>query len=135
MDQLLTQNQDRSCVPGIREIGRVSPEYAGIRPEYQWRSYRGLGKEFEGGHEVVDHGALEYARGDAYTNTAESFFALLKRGVYGTFHSVSKKHLHRYMAEFGFRWNTRKMNDGARVTRAIRSGEGKRLMYREPKVA
>ncbi len=101
----------------------------------EWKSYRGIGKDFDGGHQTVNHGAREYARGDTYTNTAESFFALLKRGVYGTFHSVSKKHLHRYMAEFGFRWNTRNMNDGARVMRAIRSSEGKRLMYREPKVA
>ncbi len=80
----------------------------------------------------IRHGLGEYARGDAYTNTAESFFSLLKRGVYGTFHCVSKKHLHRYLAEFEFRWNTRKMDDGERFVVAIHGSEGKRLLYREP---
>lgn len=98
-------------------------------------SYHGLGKEFSGGHETVNHTAGEYVRGDAFTNTAESFFALLKRGIHGTFHSVSRKHLHRYLGEFGFRWNTRKNSDGERVRKAITGAEGKRLMYREPKVA
>ena len=61
-----------------------------------------------------------------------SFFALLKRGVIGTFHNVSRKHLHRYVAEFEFRWNTRQMDDGARVVRAIQGSEGKRLRYAQP---
>jgi len=73
--------------------------------------------------------------GDAHTNTAESVFSLLKRGVYGVYHNVSKQHLHRYLAEFDFRWNTRGVEDGERTRRAIRGGEGKRLMYREPLVA
>jgi len=73
-----------------------------------------------------------YVRGDIYTNTAESFFALIKRGVYGTFHAVSKKHLHRYISEFEFRWNHRKIDDGERTVAAIKSAEGKRLMYYEP---
>ena len=94
--------------------------------------YKGIGSEFEGGHETVNHSQKEYARGDVTTNTVESFFALLQRGIYGTFHSVSRKHLHRYVAEFEFRWNTRKMDDGARLQAAIRGSEGKRLMYRNP---
>ncbi len=61
--------------------------------------------------------------------------ALLKRGIYGTFHNVSRKHLHRYAAEFDFRWNARKIDDGARTELAIRSGEGKRLRYRAPVAA
>lgn len=56
----------------------------------------------------------------------------LKRGLYGTFHSVSKKHLHRYVSEFAFRWNTRQLNDGERIAKAIQGSEGKRLTYREP---
>ena len=67
-----------------------------------------------------------------FTNTAESFFALIKRGIYGTFHAVSKRHLDRYVAEFAFRWNTRKDEDGERVAKAVRAAEGKRLMYRAP---
>jgi hypothetical protein len=67
-----------------------------------------------------------------HSNTVESSFSLLKRGIYGTFHNVSRKHLHRYVAEFDFRWNARKVDDGERLARAIRSAEGKRLRYREP---
>jgi len=67
--------------------------------------------------------------GNAYTNTVESFFALLKRGVYGTFHQVSGKHLFRYCDEFSFRWNTRKNTDGERTAIALQKSEGKRLTY------
>ena len=63
-------------------------------------------------------------------NTAESFFALLKRGVYGTFHNVSRKHLHRYSDEFSFRWNGRKLTDGERTELALGMSTGKRLKYR-----
>ncbi len=59
-----------------------------------------------------------------HTNTIEGVFSLLKRGVMGTFHSVSRKHLPNYLNEFEFRWNTRKLNDGERVARAIRTGGG-----------
>lgn len=83
-------------------------------------------------HETTNHSRGEYARGEVYSNTAESFFALLKRGVYGTYHSVSKKHLHRYCAEFEHRWNTREEDDGERTVAAIRKAWGKRLLYREP---
>lgn len=93
-------------------------------------SYRGIGKEFAGGHSTVKHSAKEYVNrmGD-HTNTAESFFALLKRGHYGTFHQLSKKHLHRYADEFSFRWNHRKVSDGERMDAAIKGATGKRLMY------
>jgi predicted Zn finger-like uncharacterized protein len=93
------------------------------------RSYWGLGREFGGGHRVVRHSVGEYVDGDAYTNTAESSFALIKRGLMGVYHAVSKKHLSRYLSEFDFRWNTRKMNDGQRTDAAIRSAIGKRLDY------
>ena len=58
--------------------------------------------------------------------------SLLKRGLYGTFHSVSKKHLHCYDGEFAFRWNHRKNNDGERTQAAIRNAVGKRLLYKDP---
>ncbi len=69
--------------------------------------YNGLAPEFKGGHEVVNHGAREYVRGDAHTNTIEGFFSRVKRGLNGTYHAVSKRHLHRYMAQFEFVYNTR----------------------------
>jgi transposase-like protein len=95
-------------------------------------AYKGIGDEYAGGHEWVTHPRGEYVRGDVHTNTVEGFFSLLKRGVYGTFHAVSKKHLHRYVSEFEFRYNTRHMDDGERVLEAIRGAEGKRLMYAVP---
>jgi transposase-like protein len=95
-------------------------------------SYKGLEKDFSGGHSVCNHSNGEYVNKDGeHTNTAESFFALLKRGHYGIFHSLSKQHLHRYANEFSFRWNNRKVTDGERMVEAIKGAEGKRLMYRE----
>ena len=96
------------------------------------RSYSGIGKEFTGGHTTVNHGNGEYARGkdnDININSAESYFALLKRGIHGTFHHVSVKHLSRYCDEFSFRWANRKTTDGERAVAAIRGSEGKRLAY------
>lgn len=95
------------------------------------RLYRNVGRQFAS-YDFVRHSYGEYARGDVSSNTAESFFSLLKRGIYGTFHAVSKKHLHRYIDEFAFRWNTRKVTDGERIAQAIRAAEGKRLIYRQP---
>ena len=62
--------------------------------------YHGIGSEFEGGHETVNHSRREYARGDVHTNTVEGFFSLLKRGVIGVYHHVGKQHLGRYLHEF-----------------------------------
>ncbi len=96
-----------------------------------WKPYRGIGKEFAGGHKIIRHGILEYVNGDISTNTAESYFALLKRGVHGVFHHVSKQHLGRYCDEFAFRWNHRKVNDGIRAEAAIKGADGKRLTYKK----
>lgn len=63
----------------------------------------------------------------------ESFFSRLKRQLYGTHHAVSKRHLHRYVAEVAFKHNTRKLDDGQRVLAALRMAEGKRLMYEQPR--
>lgn len=98
----------------------------------EWGAYTTVGKEFAGGHHTVNHGKLEYARGDVSTNDAEAFFALLKRGIVGSFHSVSKQHLGRYCDEFSFRWNHRKVTDGERTIEAIKCGEGRRLQYHSP---
>jgi transposase-like protein len=92
-------------------------------------AYARIGECFEGGHESVAHGKREYARGDVHSNTIEGAFSLLKRGIYGTFHSVSRKHLPKYLAEFEFRYNARKANDGDRLALAIKASDGKRLTY------
>ncbi len=97
----------------------------------EWKSYAGIGKDFKGGHGIVNHGMGEYVNGDISTNTAESYFALLKRGVHGTFYHISKKHLRRYCDEFSFRWNHRKVEDEERTEHAIMGMAGKRLVYKE----
>lgn len=97
----------------------------------EWLGYRGIGKEFAGGHHTVQHNLKEFVRQDVTTNTVESFFALLKRGIHGAFHHVSKIHLHRYCDEFSFRWNHRKVDDGERTAVAIKGIKGKRLMYQK----
>jgi transposase-like protein len=99
----------------------------------EFSAYITPGKFFTGGHERVKHGLNEYVRvgTDVHSNTIEGVFSLLKRGVMGTFHSVSRKHLPNYLNEFEFRWNTRKLDDGQRVSRAVKMLDGKRLMYRQ----
>lgn len=95
-----------------------------------WSGYRGL--KHEGWkHESVKHSMFEYVRGDVHTNSIEGFFGILKRGLNGIYHSVSKKHLHRYLAEFQYRYNLRELTDGQRITLAIRQSQGKRLLYTE----
>ena len=93
--------------------------------------YHNIGRHFAG-HSKVDHGKGEYVRGDAYSNTAEAYFAILKRGIFGVFHSVSEAHLSRYLNEFDFRWSNRValgVDDTERAARALKGAEGKRLMY------
>jgi ISXO2-like transposase domain len=99
-----------------------------------WRGYITVGRDFAGGHHRVDHGAGEYARGEAHVNGAESFFALLKRGIVGSFHHVSPEHLHRYCDEFSFRWDYRKISDSDRTEIALQQTKGKRLSYRQPTI-
>ena len=98
----------------------------------EFAGYKGVGQHFAGGHHTVNHGKGEYYRDGVSTNDAEAFFSLLKRGVMGSFHHISKKHMHRYCNEFSFRWNYRKDDDASRTIAAIRAGDGKRLMYQDP---
>jgi hypothetical protein len=86
-------------------------------------------------HEMIRHMDKQYVRGTVHTNTIEGFFSLLKRGVNGTFHHISKGHLHRYCDEFAFRYNTRTAlgyTDGDRAKLLAQGAEGKRLTYTQP---
>jgi transposase-like protein len=89
-------------------------------------------------HDVVCHSKEEYVRHEdgrsIHTNTVEGFFSILKRGIFGTFHHVSRQHLHRYLSEFDFRYNSRETTDGERAELAINGVRGKRLMYRDSSV-
>lgn len=94
--------------------------------------YRLIGPMFKS-NEVVNHGIGEYVRGDAHTNTIEGYFSILKRGIIGTYHHVSSRHLKRYLAEFDFRYDQREalgVTDAERMARAIPGIVGKRLTYR-----
>jgi hypothetical protein len=98
-------------------------------------AYRKATKSFKR-HDVVVHSRKEYKRRNpdgsvACTNTAESFFSLLKRGVYGAWHHVSREHLPKYASEFSFRWNTRHDTDGERMEKFATMIGGKRLTYRQ----
>ena len=93
------------------------------------KSYIGLNEEFQA-HEAVNHHLMEFRRGIAYTNSVEGFFSVFKRTIFGTYHQVSPKHLHRYCAETSYRFNTRKITDKARFEAVISHPQG-RLTYKE----
>jgi len=93
-------------------------------------SYVTVGREFVG-HGTVNHSIDEYVRGGFWhTNTVEGYFSILKRGIIGVYHHVSQQHLKRYLGEFDFRYNYRKLSDRERAEEAIRGIEGKRLTYK-----
>ncbi|MBQ4122119.1 IS1595 family transposase [bacterium] len=78
----------------------------------EWLGYRNISKIYK--HSIVNHNAREYVNGEAYTNTIEGFWSLLKRGIYGIYHFTTKKHLQKYIDEFVFRYNTRKHSETER---------------------
>jgi len=88
-------------------------------------------------HDQVNHRSEEYVRYEngvcITTNSIEGYFATLKRGINGVYHHVGKQHLHRYLSEFDFRYNSRKEKDGDRTLLALNSVGGKRLMLRDSK--
>jgi transposase-like protein len=97
-------------------------------------AYDGLSMGFAS-HETIKHSSKVYVRGNVHTNTVEGFFSLLKRGIVGTFHHVSKGHLHRYCDEFAFRYSNRialGVDDGQRAALMVLGAEGKRLTYKQP---
>lgn len=118
LGQALAECVDKSATVNTDEL----PAYK--NPVKQWKA-----------HNTVNHAAKEYhlklPSGDlAHVNTCESFFSLLKRGVYGAWHHVSREHLPKYANEFAFRWNNRKVSDGERMANFVPMAEDKRLTYR-----
>jgi transposase-like protein len=94
--------------------------------------YTGIGWNFRGGYGSVNHSVKEYVRGDIHTNTAEGYFSILKRGIYGVYQHVSEAHLQRYLSEFDFRYTYRVRtgyDDLARANRILTGAKGKRLTY------
>lgn len=94
----------------------------------EWQAYLQLNINYK--HEVVHHGEGEYVSNRAHTNTMEGFWGLLKRGIVGVYHNVSRKHLQRYVDEFVFRYNTRKISESKRFALFLQQ-TGNRLTYQE----
>lgn len=114
--------------PGSKLMTDETNIYSSIRVKGQQRI---AGME----RQTVNHGSGEFVRGDVYTNTAEGFISLLKRGIVGTFHHVGKGHLGKYVSEFEFRYNHRVKlgyNDAQRAQALVQHAEGKRLTYKQP---
>ena len=97
----------------------------------EFAAYRGLGGLFFD-HETINHGAAEFVRNDVTTNSIESVFAVLKRGLIGVYHHASPKHLHRYVDEFAFRLNEGdvKRHTLDRLESFVKGVAGKRLTYK-----
>jgi transposase-like protein len=109
----------------------LKPEAQIVTDEYP--AYKRPASAFAS-HDQVTHSRGEYVRGKIHTNTVEGFFSLLKRGINGSFHHVSKAHLFRYVDEFTFRHNTRMalgFNDSDRAAMLVLKAEGKRLTYKK----
>ena len=117
-----------NLLPVIRE--NVGRESAVMTDELN--TYSKLGDEFAK-HGTVVHSKKEYVRGDISTNTVEGYFSIFKRGMRGVYQHCSEKHLHRYLAEFDFRYSNRVrlgIDDQDRTSRALKGIAGKRLTYR-----
>lgn len=93
----------------------------------EWTSYKPLAKHFT--HSIVNHGAEEFVNGDAHTNSIESFWAYLKRGIIGIYHHTSDKHLEKYINEFIFRFNNKKLTEGSKFDVYLANSKG-RLDYK-----
>jgi transposase-like protein len=129
---------DSTSIADIVPIVRMNVRRESIIMTDEAPVYRGLGKEYLS-HDAVNHTAKEYVRYSGEdtitTNTVEGFYSIFKRGMKGVYQHCAEKHLHRYLAEFDFRYNTRiavGFNDDMRAEKAMKGIVGKRLMYRRP---
>jgi len=128
--QVIEHLSGRDIAPILRE--NISQEARLSTDEASY--YRSLGKEFSE-HLTVSHGEGEHVSGDAHTNTLEGYFSIFKRGMKGVYQHCSKQHLHRYAAEFEFRYNHRaalEIDDTMPAKAILKDAEGKRLTYRRP---
>ena len=124
---------EKSTVENVAKIVRENVARESRLYTDESRIYDKVGREFAA-HEAVNHGQKEYARGDVTTNTIESVFSVFKRGMRGTYQHCDEKHLHRYLAEFDFRYNNRQAaecDDNMRTVRALKGISGKRLTYQQ----
>ena len=120
---------DKANKSSVREILVRNADRKSHLMTDESRLYVDTGEEFNR-HQKVNHSHGEYVRGNVYTNTLEGFYSIFKRGMIGTYQHCGEAHLQRYVTEFDFRYNGRKMNDNERRDAALKGIEGKRLTYR-----
>ena len=120
---------DRADRANIREILVRNADRQSNLMTDESRLYTEVGPEFNR-HGKVHHAAGQYVKGEAYTNTLEGYYSIFKRGMVGTYQHCGESHLQRYVTEFDFRYNGRKLNDNERRDAALKGIEGKRLTYR-----
>lgn len=123
--QVVPNTQQSTIEPIIRENIK---EKANVYTD-EWFAYQDLSKWYN--HKIVNHSAKEYVNKMAHTNSIEGFWSHLKRGINGTYHRVSRKHLHSYINEFTLRYNTRKHSEQDRLDFVLSSVVGKRLTYQQ----
>jgi transposase-like protein len=117
------------------ELAKVAREHVDIASTLNTDEspvYRDFGRRFVA-HDVINHSKNEYALGENTTNTVEGFFSIFKRGMKGVYQHCDERHLHRYLAEFDFRYSNRAklgVTDRERADKALKGIEGKRLTYR-----
>lgn len=121
--QVVDANENKSLQKRVRE----SLEFGAYITTDEANGYKGLNDEFY--HQSVNHGKQEFVRGNFHTNSIEGAFSHLKRMVYGIYHQISPQHTHRYLDEFSYRFNSRKVTDCDRFTMSLQRTEG-RLMYK-----
>ncbi len=134
--QLRSTDLDSVSKSDIERIVRQNVSRESVLMTDEAAYYKTIGKGFAA-HGSVEHSAGEYVRDEVHTNTLEGIFSVFKRGMKGVYQHCGEKHLHRYVAEFDFRYNNRSalgVEDAERATKALQGVVGKRLTYRNPNV-
>lgn len=123
---------DSTSVAQIVPIVRTNIRRSSHLMTDEANQYKAVGKEFKS-HGAVNHSSYEWTRGEIHSNTVEGYYSIFKRGMKGVYQHCKEKHLHRYLAEFDFRYNHRTalgVNDEGRTGQALKGIVGKRLTYR-----
>lgn len=128
MERIDARSMERAIRDHVEPGSRLMTDEATVYNDVRVKGHQQIAGMLR---ETVNHSMGEFVRGDAYTNTAEGFISLLKRGIVGTFHHVGKGHLGRYVSEFAFRYNARQAPDAQRPVLIVRAAEGKRLTYKQ----